>query len=84
MQAFFHGGLYSNDATTPVNGSHIEVMDLKTMSPYSIQVTQAACHVGGGGSRGSGSSSMAHMQDDSRMLVDSSSSSSSHVAAFLA
>jgi hypothetical protein len=41
MQAFFHGGLYSNDATTPVNGSHIEVMDLRTMSPYSIQVKHA-------------------------------------------
>lgn len=37
-QAFFHGGLYSNDATTPVNGSYLEVMDLRTMSPYLIQV----------------------------------------------
>jgi hypothetical protein len=38
VQAFFHGGLYANDATTPVNGSHMEVMDLRTMSPYVIQV----------------------------------------------
>lgn len=48
-QAFFHGGLYSNDATTPVNGSHMEVMDLRTLSPYLIQVMlgEGGCQQGG-------------------------------------
>lgn len=39
LQAFFNGGILSNDATTPVNGSAFEVLDLRTMSPLVIQVS---------------------------------------------
>jgi hypothetical protein len=38
LQVFFNGGILSNDASTPVNGSAFEVLDLRTLSPYVIQV----------------------------------------------
>lgn len=38
LQAFFNGGILSNDASTPVNGSAFEVLDLRTMSPLVVQV----------------------------------------------
>jgi hypothetical protein len=42
LQVFFNGGILSNDASTPVNGSAFEVLDLRTLSPYVIQVRIAA------------------------------------------
>jgi hypothetical protein len=42
LQAFFNGGIYSNDATIPVNSSTFEALDLQTMSPYVIQVKNNA------------------------------------------
>jgi hypothetical protein len=38
LQVFFNGGILSNDASTPVNGSAFEVLDLRTLSPYVVQV----------------------------------------------
>eukprot|EP00879_Flechtneria_rotunda_P012921 GHRR01013494.1.p1 GENE.GHRR01013494.1~~GHRR01013494.1.p1 ORF type:complete len:1269 (+),score=413.90 GHRR01013494.1:1918-5724(+) len=37
-KAFFNGGLMSDDASTPVNGSAFEVIDLNSRSPFVIQV----------------------------------------------
>jgi hypothetical protein len=42
LQAFFHGGILSNHASVPVNSSTLEVLDLKTMSPYLMQVRNNA------------------------------------------
>lgn len=41
LQVFFNGGILSNDASTPVNGSALEVLDLRTLSPYVVQVRWA-------------------------------------------
>eukprot|EP00883_Tetradesmus_obliquus_P003960 jgi/Sobl393_1/14275/SZX72377.1 len=41
-KVFFNGGILSNDATTPVNGSAFEVLDLRTLSPYIMQVEDNA------------------------------------------
>lgn len=41
-QVFYHGGIYSSDANTPVNGSALQVMDLRTMSPSIVQVEHSS------------------------------------------
>eukprot|EP00878_Enallax_costatus_P014306 GHUV01014964.1.p1 GENE.GHUV01014964.1~~GHUV01014964.1.p1 ORF type:complete len:891 (+),score=167.30 GHUV01014964.1:456-3128(+) len=38
--AFFHGGILSNDPTTPVNNTAFEVLDLRTMAPYVMEVEE--------------------------------------------
>jgi hypothetical protein len=38
LQAFFHGGINSNDANTPVNGSAFHVVDLHSLTPVTMQV----------------------------------------------
>lgn len=39
-QVFFHGGLYANDAATPVQGSALEVLDLPSLAPVVVQVAR--------------------------------------------
>ncbi|WIA16706.1 hypothetical protein OEZ85_013362 [Tetradesmus obliquus] len=41
-KAFFSGGIYSNDATVPVNSTALEMLDLKTLRPYVIETKNNA------------------------------------------
>jgi hypothetical protein len=37
-QAYFHGGLDANSVTAPINGSTVEMVDLRDFSTYVLQM----------------------------------------------
>ncbi len=44
-QVYFHGGLQANDASVPINGSVLEMVDLRDMSAYVMQVSKSSTGV---------------------------------------